>query len=90
MDHGMEKDQFEYFWQEAVLDAFLAMPADLAGKINIAERAIMARLKGPEKISPAEYLALEDALRSLRVLMADLKSQGNAQSDGDVDKKRFG
>jgi len=35
-------------------------------------------------------MALEDALRSLRVLIADLKSQGNAQSDGAEDKKRFG
>ena len=86
----MEKDHIEYSWQQTLVDAFLASPAELARKINIAERAIMTRLKGPEKISPAEHLALEDALRSLRVLIADLKSQGNAQSHGDEDKKRFG
>ena len=90
LDEGMEKDHFEYSWQQTLLDAFLASPAELAGKINIAERAIMTRLKGPEKISPAEYLALDDALRSLKVLMADLKSQGNARRYGDEDKKRFG
>ena len=86
----MEKDQFEYSWQQTLLDAFLAGPAELAGKINIAERAIMTRLKGPEKISPAEHVALDDALRSLRVLIADLKSQGNAQYYSDKDKTRFG
>jgi hypothetical protein len=90
LDEGMEKDHFEYSWQQTLLDAFLASPAELAGKINIAERAIMTRLKGPEKISTAEHLAMEDALRSLKVLIADLKSQGNAQSDGDEGKKRFG
>jgi hypothetical protein len=74
----MEKDHIQYPWQQTVVDAFLASPAELAGKIYIAERAIMARLKAPEKISPAEYLALEDALRTLRVLIADLKSQGDA------------
>ena len=82
---------FEYSWQQTLLDAFLASPAELAGKINIAERAIMTRLKGPEKkISPAEHLALEDALRSLKVLIADLKSQGNAQHYSHEDEKRFG
>ncbi len=88
----MEKDHMEYPWQQTVVDAFLAPPAELGAKINIAERAITARLKGPEKISPAEHLALEDALRSLRVLIADLKAQGDAQSqsDGDEEKKRFG
>lgn len=86
----MEKDHFEYSWQETVVDAFLASPAELAAKINIAERAITARLKDAEKITPAEHLALEDALRSLRVLIADLKAHRNAQSDGDESKKRFG
>jgi hypothetical protein len=81
---------FEYSWQQTLLDAFLSSPADLAGKINIAERAIMTRLKGPEKISPAEHLALDDALRSLKVLIADLKPQGNAQYYGHEDKARFG
>ena len=76
--------------RRSVVDAFLARPAELAAKINIAERAITARLKGAEKISPAEHLALEDALQSLRVLIADLKARGNGQSDGDESKKPFG
>jgi len=86
---SMKKNYIEYPWQQTVVDAFLASPADLAGKIYVAERAIMARLKAPEKISPAEHSALEDALRSLRILVADLKSQGNAEPDGHKDKKRF-
>jgi hypothetical protein len=85
-----EENHIKYPWQQAVLDAFLASPADLADKIYIAERAIMARLKAPEKISAAEHLALEDALRSLKMLIADLKSHGNAQPGGDEDEKRFG
>ena len=47
LDEGMEKHNFEYSWQQTLLDAFLASPEELAGKINIAERAIMTRLKGP-------------------------------------------
>ncbi len=92
VDLEMEKDHIEYPWQQMVLDAFLASPADLPGKIGIAVRTIMGRLKAPENITPAEHLALEDGLRSLRVLIADLKAQGNAQSqsDGDQEKKRFG
>ena len=86
----MKKGHIEYSWQQTVLDAFLARQADLAVKIAIAERAITTRLKGPETISPAEYLALEDALRSLRILIADLKSQGNAQRNSDEGDKRFG
>jgi len=86
---SMENNHFDYPWQQTVVDAFLASPADLAGKIYIAERAITARLRAPEKISPAEHSALEDALRSLRILVADLKSQGNAEPERDEDKKRF-
>jgi hypothetical protein len=89
----MENDHIQYSWQQTVLDAFLSSAADLPGKISIAVQTIMRRLKAPENISPAEHVALEDALRSLRVLVADLKSQANAQSDceGDEeDRNRFG
>ena len=90
MDLEMERDHIEYSWQQTVLDAFLARPAELAGKLYLAKRAITARLKAPERIGPAEHLALEDALRSLKVLIADLKAHENAQSDGDEDAKQFG
>lgn len=85
-----ENNHIEYPWQQMLLDAFLAKPEDLGRKINLAERAILARLKGPAQINPAEHLALEDALRSLKVLIADVKAYENAQSDGDEDAKRFG
>ena len=90
LDLEMENDHIQYSWQQTVVDASLASPADLPGKIGIAVRTIMGRLKAPENINPAEHLALEDALRSLRVLIADLKSQGNTESEGDEEKKRFG
>ena len=89
-DRMKKENHIKYPWQQAVLDAFLASPAELAGKIYTAERAIMTRLKAPKKISAEEHLALEDALRSLKMLIADLKSQGNAQPGDDEDEERFG
>ena len=76
----MANDHIKYAWQELVLEAFLADQPDLAGKIAFAEQAIAARLKDRAKITPAEYLALDDALRSLRVLLADVRSQRAAET----------
>jgi hypothetical protein len=74
MDYGLK-----YPWQEAVVEAFIAAPADLGAKINEAERAISARIGEPE-IDFAERMALDDALRMLRVLMSETKAEEAEQS----------
>lgn len=60
----------KYPWQETVLDAFLSPPSDLGAKINVAERAISARISELD-IDFAERMALDDALRMLRVLVSE-------------------
>ena len=77
------EDRTKYPWQKAVVDAFLAPPADLAGKISIAEHAILARLKELQRIDAAEHIALHDALRSLRVLITEIKSRNPGSDAGD-------
>ena len=69
MDYGPK-----YPWQEAVVEAFIASPADLGAKINEAERTISARIKEPQ-IDFAERMALDDALRMLRVLVSETKTE---------------
>ena len=69
MDYGLK-----YPWQEAVVEAFIASPADLGAKINEAERTISVRIKEPQ-IDFAERMALDDALRMLRVLMTETKAE---------------
>ena len=69
MDYGLK-----YPWQEAVVEAFIASPADLGAKINEAERTISARIKETQ-IDFAERMALDDALRMLRVLVSETKTE---------------
>jgi hypothetical protein len=69
MDYGLK-----YPWQEAVVEAFIASPADLDAKIKEAERAISARIREPQIDFP-ERVALDDALRMLRVLISETKTE---------------
>lgn len=78
-------DGVKYPWQQSVLDAFLAPRDFLATKINIAERAIAARLTDPQQPDLDERIALKDALRSLQVLLAETK-----QPSAPADRKREG
>lgn len=64
-----------YFWQQTVEDAFKSPPASLAGKINTAQRAIASRLTSQNELDIKELLALEGALRSLEVLIAETNLQ---------------
>jgi len=63
----------KYAWQQTVVDAFLSVPEETAGKIAIAKRTISARLKQSYELDPAERVALDDALRALRVLASETK-----------------
>ena len=74
MDYGLK-----YPWQEALVEAFIASPADLGTKINEAEQAIAARISEPQ-IGFSERMALDDALRMLRVLMTETKAEEAEQS----------
>lgn len=67
-------DGLKYPWQEAVVAAFIAAPSDLGAKINEAERTIAARISEPQ-IDFSERMALDDALRMLRVLMTETKAE---------------
>jgi hypothetical protein len=76
--------ELKYAWQEAVLDAFLAPPSELITKINVAERTISARMIESE-IDFAERMALDDALRMLRVLISEARLQ---QAEYNQDEKQ--
>jgi hypothetical protein len=69
MDYGLK-----YPWQEVVVAAFIAAPADLGIKIKEAERTITARISEPQ-LDFSERMALDDALRMLRVLMSETKAE---------------
>jgi hypothetical protein len=59
----------DFPWQQTLLDAFIEWRPDyLPGKINAAERAIAARFCEPTDLN--EQIALEDALRTLRLLFS--------------------
>jgi len=64
----------KYPWQAVIVDAFLASANDLSIKINVAERTISARVN-KSGIDFAERMALDDALRMLRVLMTETKAE---------------
>ena len=64
----------KYAWQEVVVEAFIAPPANLSIKINEAERTISARVRESE-IGFSERMALDDAQRMLRVLISETKAQ---------------
>jgi len=68
-------DQIEYIWQQTILDAFLSPPREAPAKIEIAERTILARLTQSGNLDQGERAALEDAWRTLQVLISETKSQ---------------
>jgi hypothetical protein len=69
-------DKIKYPWQQAVVDAFMSAPQDLSPKINIAERAISARMAESEDLDFDERIALKDASRALGVLITEARSRG--------------
>jgi hypothetical protein len=77
--------ELKYAWQEAVVEAFLASPSDLTVKINEAERTISARIRESE-IDFAERMALDDALRMLRVLISEARLQQVEYRQGEEQK----
>ena len=80
MDCGLK-----YAWQEVVVEAFLAPPSDLSIKINEAERAISDRVRESE-IDFSERMALDDALRMLRVLTSEARLQQVEYKQGEEQK----
>jgi hypothetical protein len=64
-----------YAWEEAVHDALVASPDVLPLKINIAERAIAARLNDTQ-LSGNERIALKDALNLLHILLTESRAYG--------------
>jgi hypothetical protein len=75
----------KYPWQAVILEAFLATPSDLSIKINEAERAISDRVREPE-IDFSERMALDDALRMLRVLTSEARLQQVEYKQGEEQK----
>ncbi|PYU23798.1 MAG: hypothetical protein DMG30_10665 [Acidobacteria bacterium] len=74
-------DGIKYPWQQPVLDAFLAPSNSLPLKISIAEGAIAARLTDPQQTDLTERIALNDALRALRVLLEETKRRPEQPED---------
>lgn len=59
----------KYPWQQAVLDALTELRSEyLPGKVNVAQRAISARLCDLTPADLDEKIAIRDALQNLRVL----------------------
>jgi len=75
----------KYPWQAVIVEAFLAPPSDLSIKIDEAERAISARVRESE-IDFAERMALDDALRMLRVLTSEARLQQAEYNQGEEQK----
>jgi len=64
--------KLKYPWQQAVLDAFVELrPQYLPGKINVAERAIAARLCDPVPSNSDEQRALREALANLCMIFPE-------------------
>jgi hypothetical protein len=74
-------EEIKYPWQQSVLGAFLAPRDSLPPRVNIAERAIAARLTDPQQTDLAERIALNDALRALRVLLEEAKRRPEQRED---------
>lgn len=66
-------DGVKYAWQQFVVDAFVASPASAPSRVNIAERAIADRLVAQPEPDMDEWLALNDALRALKVLIRETR-----------------
>jgi hypothetical protein len=81
-------DEIKYPWQQALLDAFIASSESLPGKIDLAERAIAARISTGHQLELAERIALDDALRALRLLAAETRPGPSRSREGLQDKKR--
>jgi hypothetical protein len=79
-------EEIRYQWQQQLLDAFLSPVRDLSQKIAIAEGAIAARLQESRQTDPAEQMALRDALRALKVLIAETKADSRQNSR--IDRKQ--
>jgi hypothetical protein len=72
----------KYPWQQAVLDAFLEPHQEnLFRKVNVAERAISARLLESDPFELDERIALGEALLALRRLMRRRAEPGNESND---------
>ena len=74
MQEVVRSPNLKYPWQRAVLDAFMEFrPEYLPPKINAAEQVVSARLCDPTPADAEERIALQDALKSLRVLVSEPK-----------------
>jgi DNA-binding NarL/FixJ family response regulator len=82
--NGQNSKEPEYPWQQKVVDAFRASPDSLPGKINIAERAIAARLIDRNQKDLAERLALRCALRSISALIDETRPRSTASDKKDI------
>jgi hypothetical protein len=72
----------KYPWQQAVLDAFLEPhPDNLSRKVNVAERAISARLLESDPFELDERIALGEALLALRRLTREQGGVSNESRD---------
>lgn len=74
--HGTSFPNIKYPWQRPAFDAFLTRNLrDLPGKINIAERAIAARLRYSPAPEVDEHLALREMLLALRRLLREMDTE---------------
>ena len=77
------RERPKYPWQKAVFAALESSAEFLPLKVNAAERAIAARLTDGDSPSLDERLALESALRSLRILLPEkIRAADSAKKTG--------
>jgi hypothetical protein len=65
------RQEFKYAWQPLVDDCLRASPENLPSKINVAERALSARLLDLNSPDRQELIALREALRTLRAVLPE-------------------
>jgi len=70
---GPPTNAMRYAWQQTVADAFVSAANLLPATINLAERAIAARLTDANEPDPQERTALKEALGALRQLISETK-----------------
>jgi hypothetical protein len=73
----------QYPWQQAVIDALVELRPEIQReKTNLAERAILERLRGLQQAEIHERLCLHDALNILHVVFSSTESEDKPKPVG--------
>lgn len=87
--HDLEPEPVpKYAWQQAVWDAFQAAPENLPLKVNVAQRAISARLCDKTPTDIDEQIAIHEALHSLSALLPEPNPKHSSENQPEPNAKK--